>query len=447
MTIPMYGMGGQVASLLRQAKKASGLLDEDETEGAPPSAMPQMMGTPAFNPNAQDPRATSPQGDPTHAHRSGLLGRVGHAFGGDRIQPEVAALLSPDQQKRVRRGAGGALLDYLVRGETTGEAQTRRASEMLALGDTKSARDKAARDERLESQIQAAASQMDPQAGAEYAARMRLMYGLQGAAPLAQATDNMRDPVRLPVQETFSAPRPMRIGGKEVMVQMGSLGTQRIVPDAEPIPTTPAQDNTIVAIDDGMGNPVYVPRAEAIGKKPWQAPVRPPVATARVQETYRKKSAVLDDLNKAIDVYRGQLDATGIELMPGAARSRLTGSYANLKLLAKEAANLGALTGPDVKILEELFNDPASFASAGMNILERGKRKQSLLEQLDQYRSIINGNRATLEENYRREMEMSGGDSAVPAGAAGLRKTALPKPANATPAEWAAFLLTRGEMP
>jgi hypothetical protein len=71
-----------------------------------------------------------------------------------------------------------------------------------------------------------------------------------------------------------------------------------------------------------------------------------------------------------------------------------------------------------------------------------------LLEQLDQYRSIINGNRATLEENYRREMEMSGGDSgAAPAGAAGLRKTALPKPANATPAEWAAFLLTRGETP
>jgi hypothetical protein len=155
-----------------------------------------------------------------------------------------------------------------------------------------------------------------------------------------------------------------------------------------------------------------------------------------VQETYRKKSAVLDDLNKAIDVYRGQLDATGIELMPGAARSRLTGSYANLKLLAKEAANLGALTGPDVKILEELFNDPASFASAGMNILERGKRKQSLLEQLDQYRSIINGNRATLEENYRREMEMSGGEAAAPAGAA---------PAGAPPAPTGRTITVNGK--
>lgn len=394
-----------VGGLLRVAKKVAGIEDEPA---------PSLMGTPAFNPEAPDPRAqmTPPAPspllaeDPTHAHKKGWRGGFGlrHLLGTDRVSEDVAQNLDPDQLKRLVN------MPSLLQFGAGGEQEL--AQNMIDLRTQKKARDKAARDERMESQIQAAASQMEPQAGLEFAERMRGMYGI-GNPQAANAAANLRDPMRLPVQETFGNAQAMRIGGKDVMVQHGSLGTQRVVPDAEPMPreATPTVDNTIVAIDDGAGNPVYVPRAEAIGKKPWQAPNRPLVATARVQETYRKKSAVLDDLNKAIDVYRVQLDSTGIELMPGAARSRLTGSYANLKLLAKEAANLGALTGPDVKILEELFNDPASLASAGMNILESGKRKQSLLEQLDQYRSIINGNRATLEDNYRREMEMSGGDS------------------------------------
>jgi hypothetical protein len=103
----------------------------------------------------------------------------------------VANLLSPEQAERAKGSVGGNLLGVLATGKGVGTVQARRAMEMLALGDTKTARDKAERDERTEAKIQAVAMTMDPQAGAEYAARMRLMYGL-GTPQAASATAALR---------------------------------------------------------------------------------------------------------------------------------------------------------------------------------------------------------------------------------------------------------------
>lgn len=131
---------------------------------------------------------------------------------------------------------------------------------------------------------------------------------------------------------------------------------------------------------------------------------RPDAATARMQmtqqNTFKAKETVLNNLKDAIARYRDQLTATGVELMPGDAKSLLTGAYSNLKLLAKEAANLGALTGPDVMILEELVNNPASAGSAFQNVLQGGGRAESMLKQLGQYESIIEGQRNRLREQF-----------------------------------------------
>ena len=118
------------------------------------------------------------------------------------------------------------------------------------------------------------------------------------------------------------------------------------------------------------------------------------------QNTFKAKETVLNNLKDAIARYRDQLTATGVELMPGDAKSLLTGAYSNLKLLAKEAANLGALTGPDVMILEELVNNPASAGSAFQNVLQGGGRAESMLKQLGQYESIIEGQRNRLREQF-----------------------------------------------
>jgi hypothetical protein len=127
--------------------------------------------------------------------------------------------------------------------------------------------------------------------------------------------------------------------------------------------------------------------------------------SARLQAIYQKQSQTLDNLKDAIKTYRGQLKSSGVEVMPGEKKSLLTGAYANLKLLAKEAANLGALTGPDVKILEELFNDPATLTSGALNVLQLGRRAKGLEGQLDQYESIIKGNRSRLEQNYQQQVQ------------------------------------------
>ena len=139
------------------------------------------------------------------------------------------------------------------------------------------------------------------------------------------------------------------------------------------------------------------------------------VQSARIQQTYKKQAQTLDNLDDAIKTYRTQLEKSGIEVMPGEDKSMLTGAYANLKLLAKEAANLGALTGPDVKILEELFNDPATIGSGMLNIVQGGQRAKGLLKQLDQYESIIKGNRSRLEQNYQ-SVAPNGGEVGEPSG-------------------------------
>lgn len=261
MTIPMLPIGGQISSLLRSAKRQAGLLEdeEDPTVGAPPAAlpfgqMPQQMQAPQMQ-GGQMPASDA------HAHKEGLLGRLGHAFGGDRIQPEVAALLTPDQQSRIRRGAGGALWDYLARGETTSEAQQRRAGEMLTLGDTKQAREAAARTARIEQQIQAVAGSMPPQEGAEYAARMRLMYGLPNAAPMAQAADQMR------------AKDPMQVSrGAAVRRPDGTWEIPSPIPEEPP----PAPKVSVRTNINRGGQPFTVAVEEATGRVMWELPEVPP---------------------------------------------------------------------------------------------------------------------------------------------------------------------------
>jgi len=131
----------------------------------------------------------------------------------------------------------------------------------------------------------------------------------------------------------------------------------------------------------------------------------PTPQSLRAQATYKKRKETLDNLLDAVELYRTQLTESGIEVLPGEQKARLTGAYANLKLLAKDAAELGALTGPDVVILEQMFNNPATKTGAALNVLQLGGRAKGLLSQLDQYESIIKGQKARLDENYNPEWD------------------------------------------
>lgn len=78
-----------------------------------------------------------------------------------------------------------------------------------------------------------------------------------------------------------------------------------------------------------------------------------------------KKLVSLSGLYQKSQTYKNLLDTYGFKVA-GAEKARLDQAYADLKIAYKEAANLGALTGPDVLLLEEAIK-PASGATNLLN--------------------------------------------------------------------------------
>lgn len=192
-----------VGGLLRQAKQAAGIEEEPQALMAPPAP-------------PQDPADL-------HEHKRGLLGGLRHLVGADRTAPEVAALLTPDQQKRARPGLLSTVYNAVARGKGPQEVQQERARQMLDLGDERKARDLTAQQEATARRIEAVAATMSPQDGAEYAARMKGIYGLPTAQAAIGAAVGLKEREFAPQRVTWTTV-PMLVNGKQSMVMRSNDG-------------------------------------------------------------------------------------------------------------------------------------------------------------------------------------------------------------------------------
>lgn len=86
-----------------------------------------------------------------------------------------------------------------------------------------------------------------------------------------------------------------------------------------------------------------------------------------------KKLVSLSGLYQKSQTYKNLLDTYGFQAV-GPEKAKLDQAYADLKIAYKEAANLGALTGPDVTLLEEAIK-PASGATNLLNYKLSGGKK------------------------------------------------------------------------
>lgn len=86
-----------------------------------------------------------------------------------------------------------------------------------------------------------------------------------------------------------------------------------------------------------------------------------------------KKLVSLSGLYQKSQTYKNLLDTYGFQAV-GSEKAKLDQAYADLKIAYKEAANLGALTGPDVSLLEEAIK-PASGATNYLNYKLSGGEK------------------------------------------------------------------------
>ena len=107
---------------------------------------------------------------------------------------------------------------------------------------------------------------------------------------------------------------------------------------------------------------------------------------------FQKKILALKNLRSAIAAYRTELSTTGPTLLPGKG-ARLNSLYRDLQLQQKEAAQLGALAGPDVGILEKLMTPPDSYLGNWMG-------STPLLSQLDVGNEVLTRGEKNLREVY-----------------------------------------------
>jgi hypothetical protein len=134
--------------------------------------------------------------------------------------------------------------------------------------------------------------------------------------------------------------------------------------------------NTVIA-----NNPTKAPQiknddvVKEFGYNPFEAPKPPPnvVGGAAVRKFYSDQAAPLPaesqktvrgaiNYQKAVNTLQDEFAKyTDVDLAKPSVRANLKQKVTNAYLLGKESNSLGALTGPDLDLLEKLVYDPTSF--------------------------------------------------------------------------------------
>jgi hypothetical protein len=137
----------------------------------------------------------------------------------------------------------------------------------------------------------------------------------------------------------------------------------------------------------------------------------PKSANLKAPAEFSKAMTGVNELNRALDSYEQALKEAGgpSAIATGTNRAKLQGAYTSLKMGLKNAFELGALTGPDVGVLEGMLVDPTSPKM----LLIGGK---GVGEQIAQTRSYLKNREGALESTYQRPNPAKQQQPAAPAG-------------------------------
>jgi len=189
-------------------------------------------------------------------------------------------------------------------------------------------------------------------------------------------------------------------------------------------PTAPKYEKigeTLYRVEEGK-NPVAIVTPGGSGARELSDAQQTKVSASR--ETKAIESGVR--LKQLLDKYRFAVEKYGFETF-GQGKATLDGAYAELKIAYKEAANLGALTGPDVSILEEAIKPSANLLNYRTYLLSGGQK--GVLASIDQVSSNTEQN---LDTNRQRLLAQWGdyADDPYIQQLLGVDKVGKPKPVN-----------------
>jgi len=180
-------------------------------------------------------------------------------------------------------------------------------------------------------------------------------------------------------------------------------------PAAAPAPRAAPQSSA-----NGAAAPTgqVVPAAAQTGAATTAGALQPIIAGtgAKPTEAFMKASKQLNDLQGALTDYKDELASdktvfptnipvpftdSGIPLPTGSDTARMSGKYNSLLMGVKNLYELGALTGPDMSIIERQFTNPASFTGALTS-------RKAMDEQVKVLEDMLSRAKENLSTSYRQ---------------------------------------------
>ena len=170
---------------------------------------------------------------------------------------------------------------------------------------------------------------------------------------------------RVRSKEAWSAPTTLtRQDGTSVVVQYSPrTGEIREVPGFS---GKPSEMSTPFEVTGPDGKPMLVQQDKQGNIKPVQG-YKPKGDAPKISAEVQRQIGGVMNLDKTLDALEQELkgfDPRGMDQINVTKRARITAIANQAWLSAKEAAALGALAGPDMKLMEGILSNPASLQGA-----------------------------------------------------------------------------------
>lgn len=185
--------------------------------------------------------------------------------------------------------------------------------------------------------------------------------------------------------------------------------TPELVPSQPPAGLTPKARNEFIANE---ANRVAAKRIE----KQAQASALPPTDFSAKAKKLKDFEGYLTDykteLEKDLMVFPKEIpiipsQGMAIPLPVGSDTARMNSKYTALLMGLKDAYELGALTGPDMSIVESQLTNPATIAGALTS-------RDAMKEQVKVMEGLLNRAKQNLESSYGRKMDFGAATPSSP---------------------------------
>jgi hypothetical protein len=234
-------------------------------------------------------------------------------------------------------------------------------------------------------------------------------YGTPAVNPAAKPKQKPYSPL----QQIMPIASPA--ASQATAIQPSNVETSDLVPSQPPAGLTPKARNEFIANE---ANRIAAKKIE----KQAQSSALPPTDFSAKSKKLKDFEGFLTEfkteLNKDLMVFPKKipiLPSQGLEIpLPvGADSARMNSKYTALLMGLKDAYELGALTGPDMGIVEDQITNPASISGAMTS-------RDAIKEQVKVLEGILKRGKENLESSYGRKL-----DFGAPSGGADLANDPL----------------------